>query len=190
MLRYSPGVDTILMICLSGYRSCSSATHEAISCESTVRRGTTGLIVPAKTSRPSRSLVRAKSFAAASVSKVEVRRGLRGFGRVPGPLQLSRTKCGPSPIPSDPWRISSIGASPWCPGADEENGCAGTTLSADGFEGNRGSPTGTHQDQIITWVLLKCTLCHSPKRKSLPCRGADGERVATPHASNVKNFFR
>jgi hypothetical protein len=64
--------------------SCSSATQAAISCEGTVRRGVKGLIVPAKTIRPSRSLVRAKFFASASVSKVEVRRGLRGLGRAPG----------------------------------------------------------------------------------------------------------
>lgn len=64
--------------------SCSSAIQAAISCEGTVRRGVKGLIVPAKAIRPSRSLVRAKFFASASVSKVEVRRGLRGLGRAPG----------------------------------------------------------------------------------------------------------
>ena len=51
--------------------------------EGTVRRGVKGLIVPAKTIRPSRSEVRAKSFASASVSKVVVRRGWRGLSRAP-----------------------------------------------------------------------------------------------------------
>jgi len=76
--------DIEMRLSASAECSCSSATQVAISCEGTVRRGVNGLIVPAKTIRPSRSLVRAKFFASASVSKVEVRRGLRGLGRAPG----------------------------------------------------------------------------------------------------------
>ena len=73
------------LVASGGYcASYSSISQAAMPCEDKIRRGTNGLIVPAKTIRPLRSSVRAKFFASASVSKVVVRRGLRGRGRTPG----------------------------------------------------------------------------------------------------------
>jgi hypothetical protein len=84
-----------------------------------------------------------------------------------------------------------IGASPWCPGADEENGCAGTTLSADGLKGAGVSSAGAHWDNITTSAISQRDLCHVKKENSVPCAGTDRERVATARDSreiSLKNL--
>jgi hypothetical protein len=81
-----------------------------------------------------------------------------------------------------------IGASPWCPGADEENGCAGTTLSADGSKGAGVSSAGAHHDKITTSAISQYNLVPRQKKKILFHAREPMEKELPPRVTNIKNL--